>query len=97
MPSSVVFTTVPTKRLSAHQIIELYRLRWQVELEFKRDKSIAGLDRLPNFRPDTIESWLLAKLLLQQVVRKLAAQVDGDFSPGAIRWLADSTEHARAA
>jgi hypothetical protein len=79
----VVFTTVPKCRLSTDLILELYRLRWQVELEFKRDKSITGLDRLPNFRPDTIESWIYAKLLLHQIARRLAACV-GDFPPCAI-------------
>jgi hypothetical protein len=46
-------------------------VRWQVELKFKRDKSIAGLDMLPNFRDDTIRAWLLAKLVLCQMVRRL--------------------------
>lgn len=68
----VVFTTVPKNVLSAEQILELYRLRWQVELTIKRDKSIAGLDRLPNYRDDTIRSWILAKLLLTQVARKIS-------------------------
>lgn len=68
----VLFTTVPRHRLSTERIMELYSLRWQVELSIKRDKSIAGLDRLPNFRDDTIRSWILAKLLLTQIARKIA-------------------------
>jgi hypothetical protein len=67
-----VFTTVPRDRLSTDRLLELYALRWQVELCIKRDKSIAGLDRLPNFRADTIRSWILAKLLLTQIARKIA-------------------------
>jgi len=67
-----VFTTVPRDRLSTDRVLELYALRWQVELGIKRDKSIAGLDRLPNFRDDTIRSWILAKLLLTQIARKIA-------------------------
>ena len=68
----VLFTTVPKELLVAEQILDLYRLRWQVELSIKRDKSIAGLDRLPNFRDDTIKSWILAKLLLTQIARKIS-------------------------
>lgn len=68
----VLFTTVPYERLDTRLILELYRLRWQIELEFKRNKSITGLDRLPNFRQDTIFSWLQAKILLHQLMRKLA-------------------------
>jgi hypothetical protein len=79
----VLFTTVSKDRLGMHLVLQLYALRWQVELEFKRDKSITGLDRLPNFRPDTIESWVYAKLLLHQIARKLAACV-GDVPPCVI-------------
>jgi len=67
----VVFTTVPRDRLSTALVLELYCLRWQVELTIKRDKSIAGLDQLPNFRADTIRSWILAKMLLTQIARKI--------------------------
>jgi hypothetical protein len=69
----VVFTTVPKDRLSAQRVLELYGLRWQIELHIKRDKSIAGLDRLPNRRPDTVYTWICAKLLLVQIARKMAS------------------------
>jgi IS4 transposase len=88
----VVFTTVKKNELTRDLILDLYRLRWQIELEFKRDKSITGLDRLPNFRPDTIESWIYAKLLLHQITRKLAASA-GDVPPCAI---ADATLDTQA-
>lgn len=68
----VVFTTVRSDELGLDQVLELYRLRWQIELDFKRDKSTTGLDLLPNFLPETIESWIYAKLLLHQIMRTLA-------------------------
>ena len=81
----IVFTTVPRSPLTCNLILALYRARWQIELEFKRDKSLTGLDRLPNFRPDTIESWICAKLLLHQILRKLSsAAPQAAFSPSAI-------------
>ena len=67
----VVFVTVLKERLSTARVLELHALRWQVELTIKRDKSIAGLDRLPNFRDDTIRSWILAKLLLCQIAHRV--------------------------
>jgi hypothetical protein len=73
-PFIMLFTTVPRERLSADMLRRLYRLRWQVELEFKREKSIDGLERLPNFRDDTVTAWILAKLLLAQVGRRLMNQ-----------------------
>lgn len=68
----VVLTTAPSSRLSAEQAIELYRARWQIELDFKRDKSIGQLDMLPNFLPESIHSWLCAKVLLGLIARRLA-------------------------
>ncbi len=68
----VVFTTIPKDRLNKDQVMELYRLRWQVELAFKREKSITGLDELPNFREDTIHTWICTKLLLSQIARRIA-------------------------
>ncbi|MEZ4390987.1 MAG: transposase [Polyangiales bacterium] len=70
----VVFTTVPAEMLSDEAILALYRLRWQVELHIKRDKSLGGLDRLPNFRPDTIEGWVSAKLLLGALARRMVCE-----------------------
>lgn len=77
----VLFTTTPASRLSAAQCIELYRLRWQVELQFKRWKTLCGFDRMPNFRPDTIESWLYAKILAAVLLEKLASLQSGVFPP----------------
>lgn len=70
----VVFTTVPADVLPDEAILALFRLRWQVELHIKRDKSVGGLDRLPNFRPDTIEGWVSAKLLLGALARRLVCE-----------------------
>lgn len=69
----MVFTTVPRQRLTASRLLRLYRLRWQVELEIKRDKSIGHVDALPVFREDTIAAWLYTKLLLQTIARTLVS------------------------
>ena len=86
----VVFTTV-LHELSAAQLLELYRARWQIELEFKRSKSIRELDRLPNFLPETIHSWICAKLILQLVATRIASPSEA-FPPGDVRFdaLGDS-------
>jgi len=80
----VVFTTVPLERLSAALVLALYRARWQIELEFKRSKSIGDLDLLPNFRPDTIHAWICANLLLQEIARRIATP-NRAFPPSALR------------
>jgi hypothetical protein len=83
-----VFTTILTE-LTAAQVLELYRARWQVELEFKRAKSIGELDRLPNFLPQTIHTWICAKLLLQMIgarIANAATAPPGAFPPGGSRF-----------
>jgi hypothetical protein len=82
----VLFTTVAAARLSAHLCLCLYRLRWQAELAFKRWKSLCHFDRLPNYRGDTILSWLYAKLLLALVMHRMASGASALFPP-------EPTEH----
>jgi hypothetical protein len=77
----VVFTTVAASRMPAAMCLALYRLRWQVELAFKRWKSICRFDRLPNYRDDTILSWLYAKLLLALIMHRMTAAASPLFPP----------------
>lgn len=74
----VLFTTVSKSKLDANRCLELYRLRWQVELLFKRWKSLCGLDRLPNYLDETIIAWLYAKVLLAVIMQRMATSA---FSP----------------
>jgi hypothetical protein len=80
----MIFSTAPPDRLSPHELLTLYVLRWQVELSIKRNKSIEDLDELPNFRDDTIASWIYAKLLLAQLARHVIDDVR-DLSPSGVR------------
>jgi len=41
----IVFTTLQAE--SVAQVLEFYRLRWQIELAFKRMKTLAQLGHLP--------------------------------------------------
>lgn len=75
----MLFTTSTT--LTPERCLEIYRLRWQVELLFKRWKSICDFDKLNNERPDTILSWITAKLLLGLIVERFAGSQDELLSP----------------
>ena len=46
----IVFTTFPAAEFPGERVLECYRLRWQVELVFKRFKSLAQLGHLPSAR-----------------------------------------------
>ncbi len=58
-----VLTNVPREQLSADQALELYRFRWQIEMNFKDLKSILDLDSIPARDPALARTWLYAKLL----------------------------------
>lgn len=49
--------------LSAEDVLELYRFRWQIELVFKRLKSLLQLDDLSAKDPQLTRTYLYAKLL----------------------------------
>jgi hypothetical protein len=80
----MVFTTVPASDFSAAEVLELYRSRWQIELTFKRLKSLAQLGHLPKHDEDAARAWLYGKLLLALLSQKLARH-GRDFSPWGYR------------
>ena len=79
-----VITTVPKEVASDAVVMELFRVRWQIELEFKRLKSLLGIDALPSRSGPTAESWLLARILAAILVEKLLNK-SGAFSPWGYR------------
>jgi hypothetical protein len=79
----VLITTVPRTRLTTLQLLAIYKLRWQLELSFKRDKSIAGLDQLPSQLPATIHCWICTKLLATELARRMT-ESDEPFPPSVV-------------
>ena len=67
----IVFTTFPEPSFSAADVLEWYRLRWQVELVFKRFKSLAQLGHVPKYDDDSAKAWLYGKLFVALLVEKL--------------------------
>ena len=66
---------------TAEQILNLYKLRWQVEMVFKRYKSILKLGSMPTKTPDSSKAWLSCKMLIALLMEKLLS--NSDFSPTA--------------
>jgi hypothetical protein len=64
----LVVTNLPCEHWSPTQVSELYRVRWQVELYFKRLKSILHLDQLRARDPQLARTYLLGKLLVALVL-----------------------------
>ncbi len=62
----LLITTMSATDLSMEQALDLYRIRWQVELLFKRAKSLMNMDRMPCKKSSKHATvWVLAHLLMQ--------------------------------
>ena len=70
----MLWTSLP-ERVAATQILQLYRLRWQIELVFKRMKSILGLGHLPKKDPRSAQAWLEGKLFVGLLIERMIAAV----------------------
>lgn len=66
----LVLTTLPPP-ISARRILNLYRGRWQIELAFKRLKSLIGVGHLKKFDPGGAASWLQGKLMVAFLIETL--------------------------
>lgn len=64
-------TDLDTQLLPTAEALELYRLRWQVEIAFKRLKGLLHLDHLRAKDPDLARAYLYSKLLAALIVDEL--------------------------
>lgn len=62
--------------LDAEAILALYRHRWQIELAFKRMKSLLGLGHLKKKDPEGAKAWLQGKLFVACLIERLIALGD---------------------
>ena len=58
----VLITTLPEGWATIGELLNIYRSRWQIELVFKRAKSIIGLDKFGQEKEDLRKVKVLAKL-----------------------------------
>jgi len=75
-----LLTTLPIQQMPAIGVLGLYRVRWQIELLFKRLKSLLHLDTLPSREGPTAKSWMLARLIAAALAQRLV-QPCGPLSP----------------
>ena len=80
----MVFTTLSSKELSTRDVLELYRVRWQIELRFKHLKSLLGLGCLPKYDDASCRAWIQAKLLCGLLIERLMCRAKF-FSPWGYR------------
>ena len=73
-----MLTNLPDE-YTASKVLELYRLRWQIEMKFKNLKSVLHLADVPARNAELFKVYVMAKLLVALVIENL---ISGEsFSP----------------
>jgi IS4 transposase len=67
----ILVTSLAPDAFATADILLLYRLRWRIELAFKRLKTLVGLSRPPAADPRSARTWVLAHLLMILVLEPL--------------------------
>lgn len=73
----MLLTSLPPEARSAANVLDLYRARWQIEMSFKRLKTLGGIDELPSADPRLARTWLLAHLIVAVITDELANRIVG--------------------
>ena len=66
----MVLCSAPADMLPCHSALELYRGRWQVELAFKRLKSLLDAGHVPKESDDSARAWMQAKILSALLIER---------------------------
>jgi len=72
----LLLTNLPADTWEASRILWIYRLRWQIELQFKRLKSLLCFDHLRAQDPRLAQTYLLAKILAALLLDALVQQAE---------------------
>ena len=72
----ILLTSLEAASFPSRTLGALYRLRWQVELAFKRLKSLLHMDALRARHPDLARAWLYAHLLFALLVEETLADIE---------------------
>lgn len=72
----ILVTTLRKEHFSTGDVLALYRLRWRIELAFKRLKSLIGLKSPPGEKECSARPWILAHLLILLAIEPLASELD---------------------
>lgn len=71
----MLLTSLPKRSFPAPRLLALYRLRWQIEIAFKRLKSLVGLDQLLAKDRRLARAAISAKLIIALLTEDLLAKV----------------------
>ena len=66
----LVLTSAPVSMLPTQAVLEFYRCRWQVELAFKRLKSLLAMGHVPKSDDASAKGWMQAKILTALLIER---------------------------
>lgn len=69
-------TSLDPNEFSAQDVLVLYRLRWRIELAFKRLKSLIGLKTPPGTSETSARPWVLAHLIMALLLEPLTSEFE---------------------
>jgi len=72
----ILVTSLTPEEFSTADVLALYRLRWRIELAFKRLKSLLGLKGPPGFDERSARPYLLAHLLMILLLEPLIDELE---------------------
>ena len=84
----MLITSLAAQEWPAERVLALYRLRWQVELAFKRLKSLLALETLRAFDSALVSAWIHAVLLVALIIDLERPSVHTE-APDSPRWSPD--------
>lgn len=64
----MLVTSLNAEEWSAERVLSLYRRRWQIELAFKRLKSLLDLEKLRAFDAKLVNAWIHAVLIVALLI-----------------------------
>ena len=93
-------TNIPPDALSAEDVAELYRVRWDIEMIFKELKSKYSLDVIKSANPNVVEGLIWVGILTLLVSRRLfnvlraSAPIEHAVRYTPLRWATTFVENA---
>ena len=70
----VLLSTLNAREMKLPVVLEFYRARWQVELAFKRLKSLLQMGQVPKKKEASCRAWMQGKILTALLIERLLCE-----------------------
>ena len=70
----IVLTTLEESEMPVRTVLEFYRSRWQVELAFKRLKTLLQIGTVPKTKAESSQAWMQGKILTALLIERMLCE-----------------------